>query len=239
MAEPNTAEVDVIRRYEVFPLLLTALAVIGVWMFLFLGKPLIAHLGTELFTLTYEFLLMIVIGSGVSVLFQTVSHGREVRDRHRVLQRELHQELVSGYNDAKRARRLLRARGRAANGAAHPALGMNAAEYDRQLEALSSAQLSIELAVRRIEMNRSLFPRHADLLRALTTVGKYLNSIIDEWEEIRPTLTKSRTPLLMTSLPELHAFIQHYADSPRFREGFKNPFDQALRLLEQALASDR
>src|ERR1043165_8291578 len=100
------------RRYQVFPLLLTSIAVVGVWMFLFMGKPLIAYMGSELFSLTYEFLLMVVIGSGVSALFQTVTHGRQARERRRELQRELHQTIVSGWNDAKRARRLLRARGR-------------------------------------------------------------------------------------------------------------------------------
>jgi hypothetical protein len=227
-----------VRKVEIFPLLLTALAVIGVWMFLFIGKPLIAHMGTELFTLTYEFLLMIVIGSGVSVLFQTIGYGRDARDRRRTLQRELHQGLVSGYNEAKRARRLLRARGRANSVPDSTNPTINAAEYDRQLEALSSAQLSIELAIRRIEVNRNMFPRHDELLRALTTVGKYLNSIIDEWEEIRPTITEARASLPMAVLPELDAFIRHYADSPRFRDGFKIPFDEALRLLENALVSE-
>jgi hypothetical protein len=227
------------RRYQLFPFLLTTVAVIGIWMFLYVGKPLIAYMGSELFSLTYEFFLMVVIGSGVSALFQTMTYGREARDRRRELQRELHQTIVSGWNEAKRARRLLRARGRVVAAPPAPSIAaIDPAEYDRQIEALSNAQLSLELAARRIEVNGGMFPSPEAILESISAVAKYLNSIVDEWEELRPSLSKASQPLPIAALPELGAFIQPYADSPRFRDGFKIPFDRALRLLEEAHLSE-
>ena len=224
------------RRLELIPLLLTSLAVICAAMFILMGKRIETRIGTELFTSTYEFLLVVVIGSGVSVLFQAVSYARDARERRRTLQRDIHDTLIAGYNDAKRARRLLRARARVIDHTS-PAL-LDAGEYDRQMEAISSAQLAIELATRRIQMNRTIFPKRDDLIASLTTVGKYLNGVIDEWEDVRPAAVDGHRPLISGSVPELTAFLQHFKDSPRFHQGFKIPFDRVLELLEQALVSE-
>lgn len=228
------------RRFEVIPLTVTLLAAAGVWTFLVVGESIKDRLGEDLAGMTYQFLLIIVLGSGVSVLFQTVAYGREMRERRRTLQREIHDSLVSGYNDAKRARRLLRARARASSGdsRSHAGNTIDAAEYDRQLEALSSAQLSLELAMRRVVMNRTFFAHHAELIAALRMVTNYLNAIIDEWEDMRPRLISSGAIFTISDLPELDAFLRHYASAPRFREGFKKPFDDALELLEKALVAD-
>lgn len=226
------------RRLEVVPLIITALAIGAVGLFIVRGQSVEQRVGGQVFALTYEFLLSVVIGSGVSVLFQTISYARELRDRRRSLQREIHQSLVAGYNDAKKARRLLRARARSAVHAPDAVgCGIDAAAYDEQMEALSEAQLSIELATRRIEFNRTLFHRAPDLLAAMKAVGKYLNTVIDEWEDVRPLVSDRRAPLTLARVPCLDAFLRDYRESPAFRDGFKVPFDDALRLLEEALLS--
>jgi hypothetical protein len=224
------------RRLEVVPLVVTALAIIAVSILIVREQSVTNRIGNEVFALTYEFFLTVVIGSGVSVLFQTISYARELRDRRRALQREIHQALVTGYNDAKKARRLLRARARNAPRAPDGVgCGIDAAEYDVQMEALSTAQLSIELATRRIEVNRALFYRAPELLVAMNDVGKYLNTVIDEWEDVRPLLHETHAPLTMARVPCLDAFLRDYRESALFRDGFKLPFDDALRLIEEAL----
>lgn len=224
-----------IARAEILPALLMLLAASGVCSFIVLGKSISEHIGAGVFNATYEFLLVAVLGSGVSVLFQAGSHVRAARERREKLQREIHLALVTGYNDAKRARRLLRARARTRRGETYI---IDPSEYERQLEALSSAQLSIELATRRIELNRSAFPESGELLRALHAVCEYLNSVVDEWEDIRSQSCDSHATLHMAQLPRLEAFLLHYQQSPEFRDGFKIPFDTVLILLERGLAGD-
>ena len=223
-----------LRWLEMLPIFITMVAVLFVLMFLFRGERVAARIGPEVFTQTYQFLLMIVIGSGVSVLFQSVSYAREARERRRTLQREIHQCLVTGYNDAKRARRLLLARARHVNGG--EAMSIHANEYDHQMEALSSAQLAIELTTRRVALNRNLFPDD-ELRQCLHAVGDYLNGIIDEWEYTKPSLAEPLV-LSLAQLSELDAFLKPPSASARFRDGFKIPFDRALRLMEQAIAEN-
>lgn len=220
------------RRIYVLAIAVTFLSVAGVVAFIIGGEAISNAIGNQLFVMTYQFMLVVVLGSGVSVTFQMISRAEDVRERRRELQRQLHDLLVCGYNDAKRARRLLKARARI--GSATPAI--DAAVYDAQLEALSSAQLSIELATRRVEMNRPFFSDADVLVESLRRVAKYLNTIIDEWEDALPRL-KSLDRINASDLPQLEVFLRPPAESLLFFEGFKKPFDLALRLLEKALVS--
>jgi hypothetical protein len=232
---PEISPKLVIRRTEILPSFVTLLAATGVCLFIVLGKPISERVGLGVFNATYQFLLVAVLGSGVSMLFQAIAHARDARERGRTLQREIHVALVCGYNDAKRARRLLRARSRSTAAAAD---AIDAAEYETQLEALSSAQLSIELATRRVELNRSLFPQPDALVKALRAVGDYLNTIVDEWEDTRPRTSAAQEPLVIANLPRLDGFLRHWKHSPEFADGFKRPFDTVLALLERALANE-
>jgi hypothetical protein len=222
-----------IRKSEILPATVMLLAAAGACLFILCSASITARVGTGIFNATYQFLLVVVLGSGVTAVFQTLAQARDARERRKTLQREIHGALITGYNDAKRVRRLLRARARSGVDANI----IDRGEYDTQLEALSSAQLSIEFATRRIELNRTVFPHAEDLRAALKAVGAYLNTIVDEWEDLRPK-SAAATPFIITTLPALDAFLRHYNDSPAFRDGFKKPFDIALRLIEEALADD-
>lgn len=218
------------RRINVLAIAVTIIAIFGVLMFIFGGQTISKAIGRELFGMTYQFLLVVVLGSGVSVTFQMITRAEDMRERRRELQRQLHELLVSGYNDAKRARRLLKARARVGNDS------IDAAVYDEQLEALSNAQLAIELATRRVEINRMLFENADALVAALRAVENYVNTVVDEWEAVRPRL-KPDDHIDAVQLPELVMFLRSPSESPPFREGFKKPFDLALRLMEKALVS--
>jgi len=226
---------NALRNASFFPGLLTIVAAAGVGMFILQGEIITAQIGSELFVMTYQFLLLIVLGSGVGVIFQAITHHRELRERGRRLQREIHLALVCGYNDAKRARRLLRARGRR-----DPDGGISASEYDTHLQSLSDAQLAIELATRRIEFNRALFIGEERLVKSLDLVGKYLNRVVDEWEDARPRIFTNvvSAELRLRDLPELDMFLRSPNLASAFRTGFKEPFDEALELLEESLRSD-
>lgn len=223
-----------ISRVQTVPIVVTILAIAGSAICIVAAPVVREYLDDEVFKLTYQFLLIVVLGAGVSASFQAISFAREARERRRAFQREVHDGLVTGYNDAKRARRLLRARARVnidpETSARYDILFK---QYDRQLEALSGAQLSIEFAIRRIEVNRLLFYHADDIVASLKVVEKYLNEVIDEWEETGPK-AKTLGPVKLTSaeLPNLEDFLRHYHPAARFPSHFKEPFKKALRLIE-------
>lgn len=224
------------RAIELVPLVVTGLGVAAVSVYIRSPEVLRAQLEPEVFKLTYQFLLVVVLGSAVSLSFQAVAVGRDAREKRRTMQREIHDALVQAYNDAKHARRLLRARARiGGNGpdpAAHPRVVYD--EYDKQLEAVSRAQLSIELVIRRISFNKRSFRRAGAIVDHLRTVEKYLNTVIDEWEDVGRKSRRS-PQLTIEKLPALDDFLRHYDDSAKFGQDFKNAFAAALQLLEQAL----
>jgi hypothetical protein len=224
------------RLVEFIPLLVTALAVAAIMVFVQKPQAMHARLDPEVFKLSYQFLLIVVLGSAVTLSFQAIAVGRDARDKRRSMQREIHDALVEAYNDAKHARRLLRARARTGGNGADPSVDprLDVDEYDGQMEAVSRAQLGIELVIRRIKFNSRSFRRAKEITTHLGIVEKYLNQVIDEWEDVR--VQSRRSPrLTVHSLPALDDFLRHYDHSARFRLEFKVPFASALQLLERAL----
>src|SRR4029077_3709866 len=109
-----------------------ALSLLGIIAFLVKPAQIKEHLGEDVFKLTYQFLLLVVIGGALSLIYQEFQHHREeeskafererddvakkkerdaaTREAERSLQRQLLTEVVEAYNAAKKVRRLLRAK---------------------------------------------------------------------------------------------------------------------------------
>lgn len=218
------------------PLLITVCAVAAVVTFIRTPEVVRARLvDPEVFKLTYQFLLIVVLGSAVTVSFQAVAVARDAREKRRTMQREIHDALVQAYNDAKQARRLLRAS--VSSGEPHSVNNSRVVfrQYDKQLEAVSRAQLGIELVIRRIRFNHTSFKRSDEIVGHLKTVEKYLNRVIDEWEEVRRNSDTDPPQVVVSELPALDDFLRHYDESAVFGREFKESFAAALQLLEQAV----
>jgi len=98
----------------------------------------------ELFKLTYQFLLLTVIGGGVALFFKHLDRLRAMRQSLR----EMHAELLEAFNQAKSVRRHLRAQlGTVV--AVHPDTKITVELYDDQMESLSDAQLIFEVHAKR------------------------------------------------------------------------------------------
>lgn len=227
------------RKQDSYLAAVALVGTVGVVMFITWRHAFESYLGDELFKLTYQFLLLVVVGGAVSIGYQSGAAARDQREKHRMLQRHIHQDLLSGYMAAKQARRLLRAR--ALRYESHfwwiIRIYVRFDEYDRQLQAVSEAQLKLESAIRQIEVNRTLFKKSAGvILSQLTNVDKYMGSLIREWERAARKLSAAPRELPLRMLPALSTFVARFERNEPFHLNFKRPFRNALRLFERAIA---
>jgi hypothetical protein len=214
-------------------LITVALASIGVFAFLIRGQQIRPMLDTEVFNLTYQFLLIVVIGGAVSLLYTQFSDERDRAQEHRVLLRQMHSELLSAFNAAKRVRRTLRARVGCASGVSAMCV-VNAAEYEEQIDLLMEAQFTFEVYAKRASDPQLFFGRGEELGTELGTVEDYLNDIIDEYEDRLKSFEGTPPIKPLAKLPKLAEFIGPYKDAHSFQQKFKYPFRRALLALPKA-----
>jgi hypothetical protein len=225
----------------------TILALIGVVAFICWPKPLKHFLDYEIFKLTYQFLLIVVVGGAISLLYKQLETEREQaekqkeqqtaqREGDRNLQRELRTELVRAYHGAKKIRRLLRAK------AAEYIPGtvstvIHAEPYNEQMELLVDTQLDFEFFVDRIQNNPKLFSGAPTLATDIKTVESYLNQIIGEYEGSRGLFAQHKGTPPLSSLKFLQGFIGPYKLAASFKSEFKAPFQNAVAQLETLLTT--
>ncbi|SDT80471.1 hypothetical protein [Actinoplanes derwentensis] len=234
------------ERSRVRQLAVAASAVIGlgaaaaliVWHDTVTGR-----VGAEAYKALLQFVLIVVLGGGVSLLVQAFNREAD-RRTERLRQRELHatgvqearqrylRELVDQYNAVKRARRLLRAT--ALTHAVDPAdRSVRVARYDELMEVLLDAQLSLETMARTVPFDGSVFTSVPELIAAICTTEEYLRRLITEYEQVRPQAAQPEVGIGM--LPELALFVGPYADAERFRTQFVRPVNTAVALAQRAV----
>jgi len=184
----------------------------------------------DLFKLTYQFLLITVIGGGVALVFKQLDRLREMRQSLR----EMHAELLQAFNQAKTVRRQLRAQlGTVV--AIDPSAQVSAELYDDQLNSLSDAQLIFEIYAKRAS-DRALWfwgnPRLSDPLRKVET---YLNDIIKEHQKERTGFSGTPPRRPIGELSKLAEFIGPYDQADDFKKNFKYPMRDALGALGKAV----
>jgi len=171
------------------------LASIGVLAFLLCGATIKQKLDEEVFKLSYQFLLIVVGGGAVSLLYKQFSTERDEAQERRVLLRQMHSELLNAFNTAKRVRRTLRARARyfRESDVTSPLI-VNAKDYKEQMNILMDAQLTFEVYAKRAKESQLFFARGEELQTACRKVEEYLNDIIKEYEDnLREPLNKYRS----------------------------------------------
>lgn len=135
------------------------LASVGVLSFVFhcTATAIKSRLDPDVFKLTYQFLLIVVLGGAVSLLYKEFSTERDQAQERRVLLRQMHSELLSAFNTAKKIRRTLRARvGYSPDNETTSTLIVHADDYREQIDLLMDAQLTFEVYSKRAK-DRQLF----------------------------------------------------------------------------------
>lgn len=201
-----------------------------------------AVVGPDAYKILLQFLLIAVLGGGVSLIYEAFNRGVDMRtqrvrrDEEQALviretrQRYL-QELVAHYNAVKRARRLLRAQ--ALINAPDIGRQVRVAKYDELLQAVLDAQLTLETMSRSMRAEGNLFSTEDGIVSSLSTAETYLRSLVTEYETLLPQAEQQH--LELRTLPKLSEFIGPYANSDRFRYDFVHSIQAAMTAIERLI----
>ncbi|MUG93824.1 hypothetical protein F7734_15955 [Scytonema sp. UIC 10036] len=237
--------------------LIVTTSLMGILLFLIFGSQIKKHIEEKLFESTYQFFLITVMGGGVSLVYEAYRREcesqerqkeieRESRERQKEIQRNLRSTLIAAYHDLKKVRRLLRAQAISLE----PGTGKLERmivweEYNKQLEKLIDAELSIEEAVRVIESEPKLFQHstsgntesgtHKQLVDELIKIKEYLNEVISEYEQSYKTFANCSVSRNLSELPKLLNFIGSKDEAKGSNTIFWTPFHTVLELLSKVL----
>jgi hypothetical protein len=231
------------RNILIGTVLVIVFAAGGVLVFILKHGALEAELGAEVFKLTYQFLLLGVIGAAVSLLFTEFTKAKEQkrakREEERILQRKFNADLIQAYNVAKSIRRLLRAKARTIS---HDKSGSEVTmirfePYDKQMQTLIDIQLQFETLKEEAENHPSLLSAVDGLTTKLTNIESYLNDIVGEYEDCYKSFPDNGLKPL-PELLKLQEFIGPYKLANGFKEKFKKPAHEVMEGLLKLLTSE-
>jgi hypothetical protein len=183
----------------------------------------------SVFRITYQFLLVSVLGGAIAYLYKLLELGREQR---RYL-REMHKELLDAFNKAKMVRRELRAR-LGTKDKVNPAFRITAEEYEKQMARLGESQLVFEVYAKRALDQGLWFKGAHDLGNALDELERYLNKILKEYQEKLVIFNGDPPDLEIDQLEYLVEFIGPYTKKSSFEREFKFRIRDALGALGSA-----
>jgi len=200
--------------------------------------------GTEAYKTLLQFVMVAVLGGGVSLLYQAFNREAERRaesarrsEERAVALRETRQrylhDLIAHYNVVKRARRLLRATALSCE-SNFLDRRVRVARYDELLQTVLDAQLALETMSRTMRVEDSLFATELGLIASLSSAEAYLRSLITEYENSMPRADQPEVDL--REMPELADFIGPYTESERFRRQFIHQVQAAMAILERLIA---
>lgn len=245
-------------RISIIAAIVFSLSLISIGVFIAYQKWLSENLNTEIFKLSYQFLLIVVIGGAVSLIFTEFSKTREQirKDKEkqessdnliRDLQRKFYNDFIQAYNSAKKIRRLLRARARIKSD--NKLIEIRRLTYDEQMQSLIDVQLKFEFFCEEVKGNPSLFPivfeetETETLFTKLEKIEKYLNVIVDEYENCYSSfpeilLVDESMSIPIIKLKRLAEYIGKYRYAKEFKSNFKKPADEIMEGLQKLLTSE-
>jgi hypothetical protein len=182
----------------------------------------------KVFELTYQFLLIGVVGGALTIFYQSIQRQRDAREAERGLQRQLLMEVVEAYNGAKKVRRLVRANARIND-------SIRAQPYDEQMRSLLEVQLTFESLKHQAEANPQLFPKNSGVCAALDSIEKYLNKIVDEYEKKFSLFAGGQAKLPAAQFDKLQEFIADHRAGADFDKFLKSAFHNVVAALQKLI----
>ena len=168
-------------------IIVTIVAFLGVLAFIVSPDFFKNRLDPEVFKLTYQFLLLTVIGAAITFLFSFYTKARDERKEERILQLKFYNDFSQAYNDGKEIRRFLRARARKrVDNPEEKAIHIKTAQYDELMQKLTTLQLKFEFLHDEVISNKDLFSATGEaerLIVNLENIEKYLNKMVGEYEK--------------------------------------------------------
>ena len=221
--------------------LLTALSVLAVAVFLIWSTELEGLIGKNTFQKTYSFLLVVVIGGSISLVYKEYERDRQSKQQDLILIREFYDAIIGVYNDAKRIRRLVRARAliNLSNSQLKSTIYVSKYEYDEYMQQLNGIQLTIELMIHQMQGAPDLYGNDIGLKQSLSKMKNYLRKVLNEYEQSLRTFCVEDQRVPLAQLEILQQFIgtavgDEYMD---FMVGFVEPASHALNSIQKLIRS--
>lgn len=235
-------------KVEKIAILIVSVAVIGAFVLAYFRKDL----DVEVFKISFQFLLIIVLGGAVTLFYNHYNKQKELtikKDEARdlkvseckKLQHQFHNEFIKSYNSIKFFRRIIRARARILKTDLQGAttISLDTKTYDLQLQELTKLQLQFEFYVDEAISNPNLFTDKTSTIKLkghLVVMADYLNELVTEYEDCYKTfpdkyyLTDALS-IPLTELPVMRGFIVKYENANEFKKRFKEPAHKAQEIL--------
>ncbi len=176
----------------------------------------------DVFKLTLQFLLITIGGGVIAYLFKLLEYERDKR----LVLRAMHTELLNAYNEAKKARRELRAAVKKEDAT------IAEVDYEKQIEILSDSQLVFEVHARRASDRLFWTIHNKELNQSLDEIESYLNAIVTERQE-----QSSNDHHKMADLEHLSEFIAKFKNHSKFDLKFKKRIRDVLKALGRSMLS--
>jgi hypothetical protein len=182
------------------------------------------------YELTYQFLIITVLGSAVTWLYKELDRIRG----QRIVLSEMHSELLQAYNRAKQIRRSMRAH-LGTKKSVDLTTPVTAEMYKEKVENLSEVQLVFEVYAKRAEDDYLFFWRGAELARALRKIEAYLNRIVGEYERELKKFEGEPPVRTLANLQSLAEFVGPHEAGEEFQKCFQKPMRVALKTLGRSI----
>jgi hypothetical protein len=222
------------------------LGLIGVCSFFAFSNFLVQHLNIELFKLSFQFLLIVVLGGAVTLAFTNFTKEKEYRIKTKEKSEtrigeiknalhKFHNEFVQSYNSVKYIRRMFRARARIFS----TETLIDVKSYDLLMQELTKNQLQFEFYIDEAESNPKLFEDkkvNAQLQDKVKLMRNYLNKIVTEYENCykffpEHNFVSQVQALPLKKLPVLADFIVKYSEAEDFKTNFRKPANDVQKAL--------
>ena len=220
----------------------------SVLILVLMPKPLPSTLEMEIAKALLQLGVVSVAGVVLSILVFEYQRARNNADKQHEVERralEYREDLLkatlskamSCYSQAKKARRLFRAKGLYR----YEDMSIDIVipdEYDKCLESLNDAQLELENLARDVNNSQQAFSHPTKIVKSLRTMENYLSDLVGEYEKKRGTDLLREEKIDLEQLPLLCNFLVTASQS-RFSPELIEPYHEVQEAIRQDLLHPR
>lgn len=181
--------------------------------------------------ITTQFVFVTIFGGLIALLYKRSEQERELRRAQRASLEEFYRDAVAAYHECKKIRRTLSAF--SIRGAQHTQpWQIERACYEKLMDGLEDVQLKMERMIRDVTSREYLFSdKQTELNRELTRIEKYLNHLLDHYEQSYAARRIVEENMLINLEEPLRVFVESQHHDP-YSEGSRGLFEPAKRMRE-------
>ena len=105
--------------------------------------------------------------------------------------------------------------------------------YDDSLEKINSCQLGLEIILKSIKTNQSIFTNYDSIINNISVMEKYLGHLITEYEDIR-----KEPSLSIKDLMHVKQMLGNASSDNPFKTKFIEPFKNAISEIRKELLNE-